>query len=698
MARKTTADSELARFAALLGEHLTNGTRPNTATGEPWTYAAFAAEVQSSRETNDFASPRSASNWCRGKALPAEIEPILRALFGPSNRHADAREELRGAYLAARVEKNIAVIARTRPDPAGARWVVRSEQLAMDRTVRATDKRAALDPLRQQLQTAIAKLAAELVDPAKRLSNSRTWGGLSATAADFHAVVDGDPREMPKRLGTAYPLLLRLGRFLETDIRVQRDAAASDGPLDPDIHGLLTDLVRTAAPWLRGFPTVTTWDDAAGKALVRADLFQPAREFTRIAREQHTIPEGDAAEMELLVAAADVIDYQGQKAGNRAVGSAKNLMIAAAGTVAAFLSGAVASDFAPRSLLVQRAGATLAAAEAQVEAFAATVPADLRQALRGLVQEGQRLVESTARAGARRGRSPRVDRRTTSARLSALSPLGPLQDLLGTWIGQGFNVLWRPLSAPGTDHFLELNLTKETLQFTRIRGLIPNRALLGPDIAMVGVSYHQQIADSNHEAGIHLETGFWLTMPQTDDSADVRTVVRMASSPNGTTVLAPGIATQILGAPSFKVSSIIPFVIGDPEQHVMFPETDLSTLSAFRAVNLTGITQAMVDNPNSVLMSILSGQTIKNAVVLQVSSDLTASVLDGGTAKTAFLQGSPLVTTAVDATYSIEAVQDDAGGPDVRQLQYTQTELLNFNGLSWPHVNVATLRKMPPTA
>jgi hypothetical protein len=29
----------------------------------------------------------------------------------------------------------------------------------------------------------------------------------------------------------------------------------------------------------------------------------------------------------------------------------------------------------------------------------------------------------------------------------------------------------------------------------------------------------------------------------------------------------------------------------------------------------------------------------------------------------------------------------------IRQLQYAQTVLLNFNGLSWPHITVATLRQ-----
>ena len=388
MARKPAAKSACIRFAALLVQYLTSGTRPMTAAGEPWTYAAFAAEVPSSR-ANEYVSPRSVSNWCKGKSLPEEIEPLLRALFGRGDRHAEARAALLEAFQAARSEKNDAVIARTKLDPAGARWVAQGEQLAIDRTARPADSDAAGDPLRQQLQTAVRNMAAELVEPARRLSNSRTWGRLCVTAESFRGVVDGDPLRMPERLGEAYALLLRLGRFLETDTRVQRDSGASDDPLDPDIHGLLTDLVRTAAPWLRGFPTVAAWDDEAGKALVRADLFQPAREFTRIAREQQAISERDAGEMELLAEAADTSDYQGQKAGNRAVGDAKNLMLAAAGVVATSLSGVVVPEFTTRSLLVQRARAMLATAKVQVEAFAATVPDDLSQALRALVKEGQ---------------------------------------------------------------------------------------------------------------------------------------------------------------------------------------------------------------------------------------------------------------------------------------------------------------------
>src|SRR4051794_17246845 len=101
------------RFAALLAGHLKAGTRPGTGSREPWSYAEFAGHVPSSRDhAGEYVSPRSVSNWCNGTALPDAIEPILRALFGATDRHAAVREELRTAFIAARDEKNAEIVAR----------------------------------------------------------------------------------------------------------------------------------------------------------------------------------------------------------------------------------------------------------------------------------------------------------------------------------------------------------------------------------------------------------------------------------------------------------------------------------------------------------------------------------------------------------------------------------------------------------
>jgi hypothetical protein len=61
MARKPAANSKRTAFAALLAGHLSEGTRPSTATGEPWTYAAFAGEIPGARD-NLYASASSVSN------------------------------------------------------------------------------------------------------------------------------------------------------------------------------------------------------------------------------------------------------------------------------------------------------------------------------------------------------------------------------------------------------------------------------------------------------------------------------------------------------------------------------------------------------------------------------------------------------------------------------------------------------------
>jgi hypothetical protein len=121
---------------------------------------------------------------------------------------------------------------------------------------------------------------------------------------------------------------------------------------------------------------------------------------------------------------------------------------------------------------------------------------------------------------------------------------------------------------------------------------------------MVGLTYDQQITDNNN-AGIHIESGYWITVPQTDNPAEVSTVAHMASTPYGTTVLAGTVATPISAAPSIQKTSISPFVIGNPQQTVQFPEPSLSLPSGLRSENLTGITQAMVDNPNEILTNAL---------------------------------------------------------------------------------------------
>jgi hypothetical protein len=291
-------------------------------------------------------------------------------------------------------------------------------------------------------------------------------------------------------------------------------------------------------------------------------------------------------------------------------------------------------------------------------------------------------------------------------------PLGALAPLAGTWKGHGFNAIWRPHNPAGVqDRFLELNLTDETIVFTPINGPIPNRGLAMPDIDMFGLTYMQQISGSVSKAGLHIEPGIWANVPHTTDPNEPPTVVRMASIPHGTAILAQGVSQVLAGGPQvIPDNNILPFFFGSPPPAnnqfdpvaQTFPELNLSIPTPFRSAAGT-VTQAMVKNPNSIiqaaLQSSLQGTTMKSRTFLHVST--TANVIQGGggTANTAFLAtssnppGGNAKATEVEAIFWIETIAGTGGNPDKMQLQYTQRVQLDFNGIHWPHVTVATLQK-----
>ena len=308
--------------------------------------------------------------------------------------------------------------------------------------------------------------------------------------------------------------------------------------------------------------------------------------------------------------------------------------------------------------------------------------------------------------------TPEAEAPKAPAAPPAPDPLGALAGLLGTWKGHGFNAIWRPHNPFGQqDRFLELNMTNETLVFTRINGPIPNRGLLMPDIEMFGLTYMQQISETSTGAGLHIEPGIWASVPATSDPSEPASVVRMASIPHGTTILAQGVAQVLQGGPqNIPNNNILPFFFGTPTPAnsdfntvaQTFTELNLSQPTQFRFV-APGVTQAIVQNPNSVLQaalkSSLQGTTMKNRTFLNVATNDSIIKAGGGTANTAFLASSNTppagnaTATHAQATFWIETIAGTGGQPDKHQLQYTQLVMLDFNDIHWPHVTVGTLVK-----
>jgi hypothetical protein len=353
---------------------------------------------------------------------------------------------------------------------------------------------------------------------------------------------------------------------------------------------------------------------------------------------------------------------------------------------------------------------------------------------------------------------------TTALTLSLPTPiLGPLVAFEGTFRGSGFNTIFRPdstqtpteLPVPvtGSDNVLELNLTEETLSFSPGLGAVPNRGMVQGDVFLNGVPYLQTINDvtvPSQPVGIHLEPGLWMAVPATTDPALGATVLRMASIPHGTTVLAQGTSVTTAGKPIIAAVDITPFVTGQPASKIPFASqtaTDDKTpripqnLASFIAAGT--ITQAMLTDPNTLLRSHISSQAITSTTTLSISTDPASPLFGGGTDNIAFLLGNAAASTPNAQTLKMEAVfwietvefviqvpifepgqppliipaETGAEGQPVpeflvnppvpikaprtirvatTQIQYSQQVFLNFNTLTWPHVSVATLVPASP--
>ncbi len=308
-----------------------------------------------------------------------------------------------------------------------------------------------------------------------------------------------------------------------------------------------------------------------------------------------------------------------------------------------------------------------------------------------------------------------------------------------------------PIPVSGSDNVLELNLTSETLSFSAPLGSVPNRGMVQADAFLNGVPYLQSISDVTNPAqptGIHLEPGLWICVPPTTDPKEGQEVARMASIPHGTTVLAQGTSSSTNGPPVIPPVSITPF---QGATHFPFPSQTATAhgtaripqdLTAFIAAGT--ITQAILTDPNTVLRNAIAGQHITHTTTINISTSPAAPLFGGGAENIAFLMGDAggvkpnARTTLMTATFWIETVQHTilvpifkAGDPPLTlqpegpapvggahptfivhppgpipvphpitvtstQIQYSQTVMLSFNGLTWPHVSVATLRPSGP--
>jgi hypothetical protein len=271
--------------------------------------------------------------------------------------------------------------------------------------------------------------------------------------------------------------------------------------------------------------------------------------------------------------------------------------------------------------------------------------------------------------------------------------LGPLAELPGYWEGTGFSLIARPHFDPENrdGFFLQLNLLRETIEFNAIGSPVPNRGSQQEDINLFGVTYLHRVTDAATGGALHIEPGIWMSIPGTAEDGSDTSITRLSTIPHGNSVCAVGFAqtAELDGIPDIPSLSTVPYDIGAqppaPGTPNPYAAYNLAIDTPYRTNPIPStITQALVDDPITMLRDALQGQTMTH---------VTRLILDtangGGVGNIPFLTRNA-DTTDLECVFAIERVQLPEGN-EAMQLQYQQVALLNFRGKSYPHVTVGTL-------
>ena len=282
--------------------------------------------------------------------------------------------------------------------------------------------------------------------------------------------------------------------------------------------------------------------------------------------------------------------------------------------------------------------------------------------------------------------------------VDAVSDLGPLAGLVGTWTGkQGWNLIAVPRvpeESGGSEGFtLLVRPYYETITFTPLGVLVPDRGA-SEILNIYGLEYTLKVSDLLTNEPLHLENGMWLYTedPQSPGSP---TIVRHATVPHGNSVLALGTSEQADGPPT--IPEINAFPVGNPFDPALPGYTDPYLHPP--PPEVPGQPPFSTSDPNDVLRAAIKDQDILSTLTLSVSTENGGGILN-----------IPFVvqnanTTSFSAAFWLETVKNQTTGEEFAQLQYSQQTNLEFikcrsncsddsGGLIvWPHVNVNTLVK-----
>jgi Leucine-rich repeat (LRR) protein len=337
----------------------------------PYPYPILTAGGQPSATVNVLA-------WLRGELDPATLESPNKSTDLVANG-ALSTDQLR--LLANQLEQN----------PIGARFEQSGDYFAIASSGFTSDHEAAADPVTRQLHSNIQLKARELASRTLRLSNVPGWQALPGASHRFQKLVDQDLQRVVDQIGVAWAELVSLGSFVEQDDEVRHKANTFIEALELDVRRSLVDLIQTTGPWLRRFPTVVKLDDEHASFLTPRDKVPPARKVLTAVKRRKIVRADDIAVLDDALDAGDHVGHQSSKARSYGVFSVRNVVIGTAALAATSLAEGffdhIGEEVGKHSRLAEKSIALILKSEDALMHFLDDLPADIRAAVRTLVEE-----------------------------------------------------------------------------------------------------------------------------------------------------------------------------------------------------------------------------------------------------------------------------------------------------------------------
>lgn len=336
-------------------------------------------------ELLDWYATRVAGGLIRGLGKEGEIQIARRLIAqnslwwsGLENTAAEIAEWLVAERLRLGGQSNIGNI-----------WEAGEKYLVLAQQGDEADAEVAHSRVAVQLHDGIKRRIADFISVAQEIEDINGWDRFADKFQRFADTLSCPTASLPDSLGRIYDASIEIASFLDQDNDLRKGAWGNASALDANRRREFENIVIAVGPWLRQFPTVRELDDAAGAYLGNVHNKTLAVQLLAEAGNQALISEGDRLLLEDILSILETRGHLSQKAVRRGTHTVGNLVIAAVTLVGTFYSGAIASDFAGKSKLVQRAGDFLVRTEGAAIEYLREVQPDIRHSVEVIINRAK---------------------------------------------------------------------------------------------------------------------------------------------------------------------------------------------------------------------------------------------------------------------------------------------------------------------